>query len=217
MTMFVVPAPLTDDPTAPRFVVQKHWARSLHYDFRLEVGGRLVSWAVPKGPSLDPRARRLSVRMPDHPLGYALFEGTIPKGAPGAGTVMIWDAGAYTPLRPAHVSEERWLDRGYLKFILHGTKLRGLWEMVRYGAGPAAKETWLWVKIHDRFAEAGYDPDRAPLSAFSGRSVDEIGEVETVPRLSPHERPLEAWSRPCAEEPFDLHEEHEPKKATPLG
>ena len=215
--MFVTPTPPSEDPTAPRFVLQKHWARSLHYDFRLEIGGRLVSWAVPKGPSLDPKARRLSVRMPDHPLSYALFEGTIPKGEYGAGTVMIWDAGAYTPLRPAHVSAERWLDRGYLKFILHGIKLRGLWEMVRYRADSVAKETWLWVKIHDRFAEAGYDPDRAPLSAVSGRTVEEIRGAEAISILPPHEQPLEAWGRPCAEDSFDLHDAHRPKKVAPLA
>jgi bifunctional non-homologous end joining protein LigD len=200
----------------PRFVVQKHWARTLHYDFRLEIGGRLVSWAVPKGPSRDPKSRRLSVRMPDHPLDYALFEGTIPAGEYGAGAVMIWDTGSYEALRPAHISPEHWLDRGYLKFILHGTKLRGLWEMVRYREGPHGKETWLWVKIHDRFIRPGYDPESEPLSAYSGRSGEEIRAVEEVHLLPPHERPLEEWDRPCAEDTFDLHETHRPAKVAAL-
>ena len=197
-------------PPSPslRFVVQQHWARSLHYDFRLEVGGRLVSWAVPKGPSRDTRVRRLCVRMPDHPLEYALFEGTIPEGEYGAGLVLIWDTGSYEPLRPTNVAVGDWLDRGYLKFILHGTKLQGLWEMVRYRPSTMAKETWLLVKIHDRHAQPGYEIESEPLSAVSGRSREAIAESEGVRVLSRHERPLEAWGLPCAQAQFE-HEEAE--------
>ncbi len=205
--MTTVSTPGPEDSPLPRFVVQKHWARTLHYDFRLEMEGRLVSWAVPKGPSRDPRIRRLAVRMPDHPLDYAVFEGTIPRGEYGAGTVMIWDTGTYEPLRPAGVSPEQWLDRGFLKFILSGTKLHGLWEMVRYRAGELSKESWLWVKLRDRFSRPGYDPESEPLSALSGKTVVEIRGEGPPPVVAFHERPLEVWSRPCAEDPFEESEE----------
>jgi bifunctional non-homologous end joining protein LigD len=191
----------------PRFVVQKHWARTLHYDFRLEVDHQLVSWAVPKGPSRDPKIRRLAIRMPDHPVDYATFEGSIPPGEYGAGTVMVWDTGTYRPLRPAGLSPSRWLDRGFLKFILYGEKLRGRWEMVRYQTGPPAKENWLWVKLRDRYTQPGYAPESEPRSALSGMTVEEIRGTDGAPAASPRERPLEAWSRPCAEEPFELGEE----------
>jgi bifunctional non-homologous end joining protein LigD len=192
-------------PLARRFVVQKHWARTLHYDFRLEIAGRLVSWAVPKGPSRDPKVRRVAVRMPDHPLDYAIFEGKIPEGSYGAGVVMVWDSGTYEPLRPARVDEGRWLSRGRLRILLHGTKLRGLWEMLRYRAGPQGKETWLWVKMRDRFVVPGYDPEDEPLSAYSGRGYEAIGGLGApTPATAP--RPLEAWGRPCAEELFEVDE-----------
>jgi bifunctional non-homologous end joining protein LigD len=189
-----------------RFVVQKHWARTLHYDFRIEIAGRLVSWAVPKGPSMDPKVKRLAVRMPDHPRDYSLFEGSIPAGEYGAGVVMIWDTGRYEPLLPARISLEQWLDRGYLKFLLYGVKLHGLWEMVRYRASEGRGENWLWVKIRDRFAQSGYDPEDEPNSAFSGKTAVELGQAETVPTPAPQSRPLEAWGKVCAESSFDLTE-----------
>ncbi|HTT26594.1 MAG TPA: DNA polymerase ligase N-terminal domain-containing protein, partial [Thermoplasmata archaeon] len=188
------------------FVVQKHWARSLHYDLRLEMDGRLVSWAVPKGPSRDPAARRLAIRMPDHPIDYGRFEGTIPSGAPGAGIVLVWDLGTYEALRPAGMSFPEWLDRGYLKIDLHGVKLHGLWELVRLPSGAARPESWLWVKIRDRFAHPAYDPDLEPLSAITGRTADEIGQADALRAPPPAQRPLEAWGRTCAEDPLDLPE-----------
>ena len=207
----------TENPQLPRFVVQKHWARTLHYDFRLEVDGQLISWAVPKGPSRDPKVRRLAVRMPDHPLDYAAFEGTIPRGEYGAGAVLVWDAGTYEPLRPAGVSSKEWLHQDFLRFILHGAKLRGLWEMVRYRAGSSPKELWLWIKLRDRFVQTGYDPESEPLSAVSGRTVDEIRGSEGIPAVSEHERPLEAWGQPCAEDPFQLGDEPGPTGIGPPG
>jgi bifunctional non-homologous end joining protein LigD len=191
---------------APRFVVQKHWARTLHYDFRLEIAGRLVSWAVPKGPSMDPGVKRLAVRMPDHPRDYSLFEGVIPAGEYGAGVVMIWDTGRYDALLPAKVSPEQWLDRGYLKFLLHGTKLHGLWELVRYRAPGARGENWLWVKIRDRYAQPGYDPEGQPNSAFSGKTAEELGQPGIVGASSVQARPLEAWGTVCAEAAFESTE-----------
>ena len=113
-----------------RFVVQKHAARRLHYDFRLELGGSLRSWAVPKGPSFDPGAKRLAVQVEDHPLDYADFEGVIPEGQYGGGTVLVWDTGSWTPLGD---DPEGDLAKGSLKFELHGKKLRGRWALVRMG------------------------------------------------------------------------------------
>jgi bifunctional non-homologous end joining protein LigD len=190
----------------PTFVVQKHWARTLHYDFRLEIAGRLVSWAVPKGPSKDPKVRRLAVRTPDHPLDYALFEGRIPEGTYGAGAVMIWDAGTYEPLRPARTPPDRWLARGFLRFILHGVKLQGLWEMVRLRKTAPAKETWLLMKLRDRFAQPGYDPASEPLSAPTGRTAEEIGQSEPFQPAPVDQHPLETWAANCTLDPLELRE-----------
>jgi len=109
------------------FVIQKHAARRLHYDFRLELDGTLKSWAVPKGPSLDPHVRRMAVHVEDHPLGYANFEGVIPPGQYGAGTVIVWDRGEWVPLEDPRAGYRK----GKLKFDLHGEKLRGRWNLVR--------------------------------------------------------------------------------------
>src|SRR6188472_4421297 len=109
------------------FVIQKHAASRLHYDFRLELDGTLKSWAVPKGPSLDPTVRRMAVHVEDHPLSYASFEGTIPKGQYGAGTVIVWDRGDWAPVGDPNAGYRQ----GKLKFDLHGEKLRGRWNLVR--------------------------------------------------------------------------------------
>jgi bifunctional non-homologous end joining protein LigD len=201
-----VEGPSTERVSSPRFVVQKHWARTLHYDFRLEVNGRLVSWAVPKGPSKDPKIRRLAIRVPDHPVDYGEFEGVLPRGEYGAGAVMVWDSGTYKPLRPAEMVPEEWLRQDFLKFISRGKKLRGLWEMIRYRSGSASKETWLWVKLRDRYAEAEYDAEDEPRSALSGRSIEEIRGIEPAPTIATHEPALETWARVCAEDPLELGE-----------
>jgi bifunctional non-homologous end joining protein LigD len=134
------------------YFIQKHAARRLHYDFRLEHRGVLLSWAVPKGPSLDPRERRLAVRVEDHPLEYGSFAGKIPKGEYGAGTVEVWDRGEWLP----EGDPEAGLERGRLKFRLRGRRLRGGWTLVRMGgrAGEGGKN-WLLIKERDEAALAG--------------------------------------------------------------
>jgi len=137
------------------FVIQKHDATRLHYDFRLELGGVLLSWAVPKGPSLDPSVKRMAVRTEDHPLAYGGFEGTIPAGQYGAGDVIVWDRGSWTPVGNAKAG----LKAGKLAFQLHGVKLRGLWELVRIKPRGSEKESWLLFKKRDAEARAAADYD----------------------------------------------------------
>src|SRR5438093_5555656 len=114
----------------PRFVVQKHWARSLHYDFRLEIGTVLVSWAVPKGPSKDPKVKRLAIHVEDHPLDYLLFEGALPEGEYGAGEVIVWDFGEFEVVGPAGSDAAEALGDGIVRLAIYGTKLQGEWTII---------------------------------------------------------------------------------------
>jgi bifunctional non-homologous end joining protein LigD len=152
-----------------RFVVQKHWARNLHYDFRLEIGTVLVSWAVPKGPSKDPKVKRLAVHVEDHPLDYLLFEETLPEGQYGAGEVIVWDFGEYDVVDPGGLDAAAELQDGNLRLVLYGKKLRGRWTIFRTRMGGGTRENWLWQKIEDEFAEADYNPETEPASALSGK------------------------------------------------
>lgn len=157
---------------ADRYVVQKHHAGHLHYDLRLESGGVLKSWAVPKGPSLDPADKRLAVEVEDHPLDYASFEGVIPAGEYGAGTVIVWDRGTF---RPQGASLEAMLEKGAVKITVDGEKLHGGFALVRTRFG-GKKTNWLLIKEKDAAARPGSDVTaEAPRSVLSGRDVDEVG------------------------------------------
>src|SRR5271154_6430895 len=157
------------------FVVQKHAATNLHYDFRLGWNGVLKSWACAKGPSYVVADKRLAVQVEDHPMEYGGFEGIIPAGQYGGGTVMLWDQGTWEP-QPAYPDVEAGLRNGSLKFILHGTKLKGKWALIRMG-GKAANESkpnWLLIKEHDDFErrqEAVAVTDAEPDSVVTGRSL----------------------------------------------
>jgi bifunctional non-homologous end joining protein LigD len=171
-------APASHD--RPRFVVHKHAARNLHYDLRLEIGGVYASWAVPKGPSLDPADKRLAVHVEDHPLDYGTFEGVIPQGEYGGGTVMVWDRGAFLPLGDA----EAGLAAGSLKFVLEGTKLTGAWALVRMKPRPGERqESWLLIKEHDGAVRPRAEYDvlaEKPDSAASGRTMEQIAASGTT-------------------------------------
>jgi DNA ligase D-like protein (predicted 3'-phosphoesterase) len=155
----------------PRFVIQHHAARSDHYDFRLEIDGVLVSWAVPKGPSTNPKDRRMARRTEDHPLEYATFEGVIPEGEYGAGGVIVWDHGTYTNGTTHEMTE--CLERGHMSFHLHGAKLHGGYALTRIREGN--DETWLLVKRRDDDADARRKPVQSqPESVLSGRTLDDL-------------------------------------------
>jgi bifunctional non-homologous end joining protein LigD len=156
----------------PRFVVQRHRARRLHYDFRLEIEGVLVSWAVPKGVTLDPAARHLAVHVEDHPLEYIDFEGVIPRGEYGGGDVIVWDRGTWEP----HATDDpaRAVTEGELHVDLFGEKLKGRVVLVRTGRGSADKEQWLVLHKNDPEASSGWDPEDHPRSVLSGLTNDEV-------------------------------------------
>jgi bifunctional non-homologous end joining protein LigD len=172
------------------FVVQKHLATALHYDFRLEIGGVMLSWSVPKGPTLDPTVKRLAMPTAPHELEYRKFEGIIEKGNYGAGMVMIWDEGTYTPeveiskgvrelvkgREEADETAKAGLRDGNLKFTLFGKKLNGSFALVRTEGLGGAKEAWLLIKHRDEYCVARYDAKDYPLSATSNRSLDQIAK-----------------------------------------
>src|SRR3954467_9627196 len=170
-----------------RYVIQKHEATRLHYDFRLELNGTFKSWAVTRGPSLNPADKRLAVEVEDHPLDYGDFEGTIPKGQYGGGTVMLWDRGFWEPDGDA----ERMLTKGDLKFTLDGEKLHGGWVLVRMRGDKfgGKRNNWLLIKHHDKFAKDanGEAILKKDHSVASGRAMDQI-EVGTGKKPKPFMR-----------------------------
>ena len=155
---------------ALQYCVQRHHATHLHYDLRLEVGGALKSWAVPKGPTLDPTEKRLAMMVEDHPIEYGSFEGVIPKGNYGAGSVMLWDRGTYELLGEASAEEQ--LARGDFKFRLHGEKIIGEFAIVRMKRGKGNE--WLLLKKKDAAAQPGWNTEDHAVSVLTGRTQEEI-------------------------------------------
>jgi DNA ligase D-like protein (predicted 3'-phosphoesterase) len=172
---------VTPEPTGgrrskglPRFVIQKHDATRLHYDTRLEIDGVLVSWAVPRGPSMDPQEKRLAVMTEDHPMDYAGFEGSIPKGEYGGGPVIVWDAGVWHNLTTDKggklIPPAVGVERGHLKFWLEGEKLQGSWALTRTDG-----RQWLLVKVKDAAADPDLDPVATePKSVLTGRTIEDV-------------------------------------------
>jgi DNA ligase D-like protein (predicted 3'-phosphoesterase) len=159
------------------YVIQKHDARTLHYDFRLEVDGVLVSWAVPKGPSLNPAQKRLAIKVEDHPRDYAEFEGTIPEDEYGGGTVMVWDTGTYNNIKDLSLDEA--LSKGRLEIVIEGKKLRGKYAVIRTGA--EGTKNWLLIKMKDEHARReGNVTEEEPRSAKTGRTMEEIAAEEPL-------------------------------------
>ncbi|MFZ2118840.1 MAG: DNA polymerase ligase N-terminal domain-containing protein [Pseudonocardiaceae bacterium] len=180
-----------------RFVVQRHRARRLHYDLRLEVNGVLVSWAVPKGPTLDPKARQLAVHVEDHPIEYFDFEGIIPKGEYGGGDVIVWDWGTWQPAETDDPA--RAIERGELHFDLHGEKLAGRFVLIRRDEARPGKEQWLLIHKNDDHARTGWNPEDHPLSVKSGRTN---GEVAAAPEaLWRGDKPAGEAAVPLAQAP----------------
>src|ERR1700730_16783707 len=163
------------------FVVQKHSARRLHYDFRLAINGTLKSWAVPKGPSLNSADKRLAVETEDHPLEYGGFEGKIPEGSYGAGTVMVWDRGTFAP--EGNLDTAQQLKKGEIKFSLNGEKLRGSFVLVQLKRSEKGNE-WLMIKHKDAAEDPTWNVDEHDGSVLTGRVLDEI-EEELPPKRSP--------------------------------
>jgi bifunctional non-homologous end joining protein LigD len=196
-----------------RFVIQKHAATRLHYDLRLEVGGVLKSWAVPKGPSLNPGDKRLAVHVEDHPLEYRKFEGVIPKGQYGGGEVIVWDQGTYE--LEGHLDADAQMARGELKFILHGKKVRGSFVLVEL-KNSKEKNEWLLIKHRDEFADPLWDAEKHAQSIVSGRTLEDVklgrparaplaaNKISSLPgaRKAPMPRSISLTLASLSEKPF---------------
>ncbi len=186
------PEPFTStdvDPEKLYFVIQKHKATALHYDFRLEVGGVMLSWAIPRGPSRDNTVKRLAQQTEDHPLDYRHFEGVIPAGEYGGGPVIIWDEGTYRPevqLEDGSRKEigdkkegekimEAGLKKGEIKFFLNGKKIKGSFALVKTnGFPPGKKNSWLLIKHKDKYVIPGYDAINYVKSVKSGKTIEDL-------------------------------------------
>lgn len=163
------------------YVMQKHKATNLHYDLRLELNGVLKSWAIPKGPSTDPSQKKLAVPTEDHPIDYAFFEGLIPEGEYGAGTVIVWDKGTYRNLKD-NISLEEAYDKGKLEIFIEGEKLKGAYVLLRTGKEQADDKLWLLIKMKDKYADTRRNPVKTePESVISGKKIEDIKEDTSDP------------------------------------
>jgi bifunctional non-homologous end joining protein LigD len=205
-------APVASAAQPLAYVIQKHWASRLHYDFRLEWGGVLLSWAVPKGPSLDPAEKRMAVHVEDHPVSYGAFEGTIPKGQYGAGTVIVWDAGSWQPVG----DPKEGLDKGKLLFDLHGQKLAGRWELVRISKPDDRQDQWMLFKKRDAWARPLSDYD--VIAALPDSVVDKpLGLLEArEPKAATPRADLQRAPDLSAAVEAPLPAKLEPQLATPV-
>ena len=208
------PAPSTKGPgtgASRQYCVQRHHARHLHYDLRLEVGGALKSWAVPKGPTLDPAEKRLAMMVEDHPIEYGGFEGVIPKGNYGAGSVMLWDRGTYEMLGEATAEEQ--LARGDFKFRVHGEKITGEFAIVRMKRGKGNE--WLLIKKKDAAAQPGWNTEDHAVSVLTGRTQEEIAQglrrrcsgrrrAESLPEIGRADAGADRDSHPSERRQVDL-------------
>ena len=172
-----------------RFVIQKHRATRLHYDFRLEADGVLKSWAIPKGPSLDPKDRRLAMHVEDHPMDYRTFEGVIPKGNYGAGEVIVWDEGTYELAEGDDPARE--IGNGKIKFILHGKKMHGTFALVRIKGRDESGDPWLLIKDHDEYVDPKYDIEKDNKSAKTGRTVESYAQDPKAPHWTSSKKKAE--------------------------
>src|ERR1039457_3379929 len=184
---------------APRFYVQRHDATRLHYDFRLEIGGVLVSWAVPKGPSLEPLSKVLAMHVEDHPLDYGPFEGNIPKGEYGGGSVMLWDHGTWELLGTGTAPEQ--IARGDLKFRLHGEKIKGEFAIILM-RGRGKGNEWLLIKKKDQEAQPGWKIEDHAYSVSTGRTQQEI--AENMPPVKKAAKVVAAKPRKATAQPFEV-------------
>jgi DNA ligase D-like protein (predicted 3'-phosphoesterase) len=178
------PSPKRQKPNKndPIFVIQKHDASHLHYDFRLEIDGVLKSWAVPKGPSTDPHEKRLAVETEDHPMEYATFEGVIPEGNYGAGPVIVWDHGTFSNIKEKDgkvVPLSQSYKNGQIEVDLHGKKLQGGYALIRTAMDKNDKKQWLLIKMRDQYADARRNPvNTQPESVISGKTIEEVATTK---------------------------------------
>lgn len=198
-----------------RFVIQKHHASRLHYDFRLEADGVLKSWAVPKGPSFDPKDRRLAMHVEDHPMDYRSFEGIIPKGNYGAGEVIVWDQGTYELSEGDDPAAE--IGRGKIKFIMHGKKMHGEFTLVRIrGRGGESGDPWLLIKDHDEYVDPKYDIDKDNKSVKTGRTVESYAEDPKAPHWESSKKSASTQRRAAKKAASRAKRDPIPKITTPM-
>jgi bifunctional non-homologous end joining protein LigD len=197
------PGPAEAEPPegASHFYVQRHDASRLHYDFRMEIDGTLKSWAIPKGPTLDPAPKRLAAMVEDHPLEYGDFEGNIPKGQYGGGSVMLWDRGTFELLGDATALEQ--IARGDLKFRLYGEKLKGEFAIVLM-KGRGKGNEWLLLKKRDAFATPGWDVEEYAFSVKTGRTQEEIAK-DLPSKIKAPAEPARATGQSKKKVPATLH------------